>query len=273
MKQPKLTTLILSTLLSAAIGLPAASAQTELVNGKYRVVLKLNDNNFTSLKNSGYVRAEVPKSQRDKIVAVKIVKQGSFIDEPIEIAAESLLSRGVLSIRITNAILEQIEFRPVLVKVTENGFSKVLLDYQTAKMDPSESEETAPPLPQLDDTRRFFVRRDEGNGIVAWTPEASVLSLKTDYGNYDVPWAQIEAVHLGQADAVSVIFRNGDKISGQLNQPTINLITAWGDHDVEAGRLFSFTRSSEQKFMPANSPNGVKYLLYGTTDDRQSAGY
>ena len=273
MNKSTFTNLVFALFISAVVGLPIAGAQTETVNEKYRVVLKLNSESLSSLRNTGFVKAEIPKSQRDKVVGVKIVKLSGFINEPIKLEANTSVSRGVLRIKITNAMMDQLEFRPVLIKVTEKGFTKVLLDYSTANTNRAADEATASQTPQINAKNRFFVRRDEKNGIAASIPEASTLSVKTDYGTYEIPWSEIEAVHIDVVQNVSVILRNGDKMSGKLNQNKFKLLTVWGDHEIPAARLYSFTRTEQQKFLATNSMSGVKFLLYDFSRNRRSVGY
>lgn len=260
-------------LVAAIAGAPIVSAQTEKVDEKYRVVLKLNEQSFASLETTGFVKAEIPKSQRDKVVAVKIVKLDAFVDEPLEATAETTISRGVMNIEISKAIMEQLEFRPVLINVTQNGFSKVLLSYNPNKKDDPSEDNSEAIAEQFVEESRFFVRRDKENGIVAGTHEASTLSVKTDYGIYDVPWSKIEAAHFDQSENVSIILRNGDKMSGKLNQNKFKLKTLWGDHEIDSSKIHSFTKTKDQQFLATNSQNGAKFLLYNTAGGRRSVGY
>lgn len=219
-----------------------------------RVVLRLTKETLKKLSESGFAKAAVTKNKNDQVVSLRLVPFQTFIEKQDAVKTTTKVNRDVLEVEITDEILRRLSFQPLEIPVMKSGFSKVLLVY-------NRSDSTSQPPTDL--VNRFFiVRKEDGNGIYANV--AGDLGVKTNFGLYSIPFQQIEAVHFSQSGTDSVILKNGDKLTAEVDTTQISIRSEFGTHEFETSDLFSLTKSNQHRFLrnSMDGDNAVKFVYY-----------
>ena len=141
------------------------------------------------------------------------------------------------------------------VKESESDFAQIIIKYE-APVTPS-------PMLAGSDQDTYFIRLADAQLMAGNLNDFDNFSMKTKFGDVSIPTDQIAGIRFkidNKNSAVAVLV-NGDTITGQPTIPAIELVTDWGQADIEPKFIQSLTTSSNSRFFQETGDFGVRWRL------------
>jgi len=220
-----------------------------------RYSLTLNNEYLVNLKASGSLKSEVSATARDKIAYVELRYEDSKDKTPIELDIDIIRDGSDAVIVLDNELIAKIKGQPVRIPAKENGFSRVLLKYDTPAVGNKSSEIISEDL--------LFVRLSDVKSLAGELDEISEITLATKFGDVTIPMEQIAGIklHTDDDDSAVVVFVDGDVLTGVPSLPMLKLSTDWGKAEVNPEAVRSITTTSNSKFSRQNTDFGTRWKL------------
>ena len=222
-----------------------------------RFVLKLDNKLVGSLRSFGSLRSAVPEENRNKINFLELQYMESEDEEPIELGIPITISGENASVTLDEDLIGQMKGQPVRipVKESESDFAQIIIKYE-APVTPS-------PMLAGSDQDTYFIRLADAQLMAGNLNDFDNFSMKTKFGDVSIPTDQIAGIRFkidNKNSAVAVLV-NGDTITGQPTIPAIELVTDWGQADIEPKFIQSLTTSSNSRFFQETGDFGVRWRL------------
>ena len=226
------------------------SREADLIN-KYVLILNLSDQQINRLRVNGSLSTRVPAKIVNRVGAVRIKRTESFRSDPFKVTnAKTQRSNSTASVEIDNSVLERLAYQPVDIQIFESGFNVLRLKFNAlgfvAGKLPKEFE------PSADQSAPFvFARINSKRGVYGSLLNFETLSIKTQFGEVDVPFADIDGIRFndGNVNRAFVVLKKGDVFSGEIDLDTITLKSRWGEQELKVSELESITSNREIIFL------------------------
>ena len=222
-----------------------------------RFVLKLNSELVGKLRSFGSLRSEVPEENRNKINFIELQYKETEDEEPIELGIPLGIAGTNASVTLDEDLIGQVKGQPVRipVKKSEGKFSQIILKYE-APVTPS-------PMLAGSEKDTYFIRLTDAQLMAGNLEGFDNFSMKTKFGDVNIPTDQIAGIRfkIDNKDTAVVVLSNGDTVTGQPTVPAIELVTDWGQADIEPEFIQSLTTSSNSRFFQETNDFGVRWRL------------
>jgi len=222
-----------------------------------RFVLKLDNKLVGSLRSFGSLRSEVPEANRNKIDFIELQYDETDDEEPIDLGLPITLSGENASITLDEDLIGQVKGQPVRIPVDATGsdFAQIIIKYE-APVTPS-------PMLAGSDEDTYFIRLTDAQLMAGNLDGFDSFSMKTKFGEIDIPTDQIAGIRfkIDANDSAVAVLANGDTVTGQPTIPAIELVTDWGQADIEPEFIQSVTTSSNSRFFQETGDFGVRWRL------------
>ena len=154
-------------------------------------------------------------------------------------------------------LIGQMKGQPVRIPVkgSQGGFSQIIIKYE-APVTPS-------PMLAGSNQDTYFIRLADAQLMAGNLNNFDTFSLKTKFGDVTIPTDQIAGIRfkIDNENSAVVILLNGDTLTGKPTIPAIELMTDWGQADIEPKFIQSLTTSSNSRFFQETGDFGVRWRL------------
>lgn len=235
-----------------ALVLTIALTSTSVAQDRYS--LTLNNDFISKLKEFGSLKSEVSASARDKIGVIELRFDDTKDQTPVDLDVEVNIVQDDAIIVLDEQLIAKIKGQPVRIETTENGFSRVLLKYDSPAVIESAMVIT-------DNT--VFIRLSDVKSIAGDLDSLESITLKCNFGEVTLPMDQIAGIkmHTDENNSAVVILNDGDSITGVPELPTLTLMTDWGKAEVLPEAIQSITTTANSKFARSNTDFGTRWIL------------
>ena len=117
------------------IALLIAITMTSSTFAQDRYSLTLDNQFISKLKEFGSLKSEVSASARDRIRIIELDFEGTTEATPVELDVEVNIVGSDAVIILDDSLIAKIKGQPVRIPTDTNGFSRVLLKYDSPAMD------------------------------------------------------------------------------------------------------------------------------------------
>ena len=128
----KINLICLLALVCPALSLSVAHAEEERVSA----VIMMQDADVASLKQSGYIKMAIPQQLVDRVDSVTLKRPVRFKDEAAVLYNDVDRRSGMVSVRVDDATIEQMDYQPVELRIFESGFSSIVVQYRPGNSTP-----------------------------------------------------------------------------------------------------------------------------------------
>lgn len=237
------------------VAVAASMLCTTTAFAQTRYTLTLNKQFIDTLQNSGSLKSEVPASNRKKIAFVEIRYDETKSNDHVNLDVAIRRQGDDAIIVLDDETIAKIKGQPIRIAVQDNGFSRVLLKYDTPAISPQQSsvisEETV------------FIRLSDVNSLAGELDNLETVKLECKFGSISIPMDQIAGIrlHTDADDSAVVVLNNGDVITGVPELSLMKLTTDWGKAEVEPDSIESITTTQGGKFSRQNTDFGSRWTL------------
>lgn len=220
-----------------------------------RYSLTLSNEFISKLQEFGSLKSEVSASARDKIGVIELRFEDTKDETPVEleIGVDILGSDAVII--LDNDLIAKIKGQPVRIPTDKNGFSRVLLKYDS----PAMTNESA--MVMNDNT--VFVRLSDVKSIAGELVGLDSITMDCKFGQVTIPLAQIAGIqmHVDEKNSAVIVLNDGDSLTGVPEVPMLTLSTDWGTAEVLPESIKSITTTANSKFSRKNTDFGTRWEL------------
>lgn len=212
-------------------------ASTFAATGGDRVaaVIELQDTDVASLMATGYFKMEIPRAYKDRIASVVLKRPVRFKDD-LAILFNDVDRRGsAIAIDVDDAVMEQIDYQPVELKLYESNLTHIVVHYQPGNGSFISSKALA-------EGPMFLATLEDGKAIQGTLVDREEFTLASGMGAVDVNLSDVFEIRFEDDNRISVTMLNGDSLSGKNPISSITVNSRWGDELLMASRLASISR-------------------------------
>ena len=219
------------------------------------LTIDMDDRKMASIQETGYLRVAIPAAFRGRVDAVRLKRPVSFKTEQFQLDKAVDKLNDTVTVNINQALLEQLDYQPVVAKIYYSDFANVLLVYQRRRPgDPvglAERENKATAV----DSPRFYARVDDQRGMYGWMEGLANFKLNSDFGEVVINSTDIAGIKFNANNSGSVAIRlnSGATISGYVNFDEIIMKCSWGTQKLSLAEIDSIV--SDRKFRFAADPH------------------
>ena len=130
----KINLLCLLALLCPVLIVPGAHAADD---DRVSAVIVLQDADVASLKQTGYMKMAIPEHLVNRVDSVTLKRPVRFKDEAAVLYNDVDRRSGLVSVRVDDATMEQIDYQPVELRIFESGFSSIVVQYRPGNSTPA----------------------------------------------------------------------------------------------------------------------------------------
>jgi hypothetical protein len=220
-----------------------------------RYSLTLSNEFISKLKEFGSLKSEVSASARDKIGVIELRFADTKDETPVELDIDVNIAGSDAAIILDEDLIAKIKGQPVRIPTDKNGFSRVLLKYDS----PALSTESA--MVMSDNT--VFVRLSDVKSIAGELDGLDSITMACKFGEVTIPLDQIAGIqmHVDEKNSAVIVLNDGDALTGVPEIPMLTLITDWGKAEVEPESIQSITTTANSKFSRKNTDFGTRWEL------------
>lgn len=237
------------------IALFIAITMTTSAFSQDRYSLTLSNEFIIKLKEFGSLKSEVSESARDKIGVIELRFEDTKSATPVELDIDVNILGADAVIILDDGLIAKIKGQPVRIPTIENGFSRVLLKYDSPALASKSS------VIMSDDT--VFIRLSDVKSIAGELEDVDSITMACKFGEVTIPMDQIAGIqmHVDEKNSAVIVMNNGDTLTGVPEVPMLVLTTDWGTAKVQPGSIKSITTTANSKFSRKNTDFGTRWEL------------
>ena len=237
------------------IALLIAITMTSSTFAQDRYSLTLNNEFIYTLKEVGSLKSEVSASARDQIGTIVLRFADTMDQTPVELDIDVDIVGTDAVIILDNDLIAKIKGQPVRIPTEQNGFSRVLLKYDSPAVVGNAANVVS------DNT--VFVRLSDVKSLAGELDGIDSISMSCKFGQITIPLDQIAGIqmHTDEKNSAVVVLNNGDVITGVPTIPMLTLMTDWGMAEVMPESIKSITTTANSKFARKNTDFGTRWIL------------
>ncbi len=237
------------------IALLIAITMTTSALAQDRYSLTLSNEFISKLKEFGSLKSEVSESARDKIGVIELRFEDTKSATPVELDIDVNILGEDAVIVLDEGLIAKIKGQPVRIPTDQNGFSRVLLKYDS----PAMINESA--VVMSDNT--VFIRLSDVKSIAGELEDLDSITMTCKFGEITIPLEQIAGIqmHVDENNSAVAVLSNGDSITGVPDVPMLTLTTDWGTAEVLPEAIKSITTTANSKFSRKNTDFGTRWEL------------
>ena len=220
-----------------------------------RYSLTLSNEFIIKLKEFGSLKSEVSETARDKIGVIELRFEDTKLATPVELDIDvSILGTDAIIV-LDEELIAKIKGQPVRIPTNVNGFSRVLLKYDSPAMVTKSS------VVMSDNT--VFIRLSDVKSIAGELEGLDSISMTCKFGEVTIPLEQIAGIqmHVDEKNSAVVVMNDGDSLTGVPDIPMLTLTTDWGTAEVLPEAIKSITTTANSKFSRKNTDFGTRWQL------------
>jgi len=235
------------------IALLIAITMTSSASAQDRYSLTLSNEFIYKLKEFGSLKSEVSETARDRIGIIELRFADTKSEPPVDLDIDVNVVGPDAVIVLDEGLIAKIKGQPVRIPTQENGFSRVLLKYDTPAVKPA--------MIMSDNT--VFVRLSNVKSIAGELANLKSIDMKCKFGDITIPLDQIAGIQLNadEDNAAVIIFNDGDALTGVPTIPMLTLMTDWGKAEIMPESIKSITTTANSKFSRKNTDFGTRWIL------------
>ncbi|MEM7453442.1 MAG: hypothetical protein AAF456_03705 [Planctomycetota bacterium] len=214
----------------------------------YRVVLRMDQRTHASLSLNGFAKSKVPEAQEGRVGIVRLISPNALVDRTIDFAAEMTVEEGVLTIKVTDEMMHQLEFQSIEINTAQYGFDSILLEAQPGALDRELELELDGEVGG--DAPELFVQVSASRGIMARVRNRTTLDVQTSVGEVEIPLGEILALNfdIDGNGTLLVVLKDGSRLTGQTTLRELEIVTRRGLHTVPLEEVTGFTHQDGARF-------------------------
>jgi hypothetical protein len=212
-------------------------------------VIVLQDADVASLKQTGYLKMAIPPALINRVDSVTLKRPVRFKDEAAILFNDVDRRSGMVSVRVDDATMEQIDYQPVELKIYESGFSSIVVEYLPGNSTP-------PKKASKDDSAVFVTNLANSKSLTGRLADMKEFMIKSELGEIDVVLDEVSQIKFEEDERATIQMENGDKVSGKIDFRNITINSRWGLEDLKVSDIVSISKPISNS-MVAPSVNAV----------------
>ncbi len=219
------------------------------------LTIDMDDSKMASIRQTGYLQVAIPAAYRGRVDAVRLKRPVSFKTKAFQLDKAVDKLNDTVTVNINQALLDQLDYQPVLAKVYYSDFTNVLLIYQRRKPGDPVGLAERENKPTVNDSRRFYARVDAQRGLYGWMEGLAKIKLQSDFGEVVINSTDISGIKFNANNSGSVAIRlnSGESVSGYVNFDEIKMKCSWGRQKLSLAEIDSIV--SDRNFRFAADPH------------------
>lgn len=237
------------------ITLLIAIAMTSSAIAQDRYSLTLSNDFISKLKEFGSLKSEVSPSARDKIAIIELRFNDTKSEIPVDLEVDVTRDASDAVIVLDEDLIAKIKGQPIRIPVQENGFSRVLLKYDS----PVLMNKSA----MIINDNTVFVRLSDVKSMAGELSDLESIDVVCKFGKINLPLDQIAGIqmHTDAKNSAVIVLNNGDSLTGVPSLPTLTLMTDWGKAEILPDAVQAITTTASSKFIRKNTNFGTRWTL------------
>ena len=228
----KINLICLLALVCPVLSLSVVHADEERVSA----VIMMQDADVASLKQSGYIKMAIPQQLVDRVDSVTLKRPVRFKDEAAVLYNDVDRRSGMVSVRVDDATIEQMDYQPVELKIFESGFSSIVVHYRPGNSTPAKKA-------SKDDSAVFVTNLSNSKSLTGRLADMKGFTIESDLGEIDVVLDEVSQITFEADDRATVQMENGDQVSGEIDFRNITVKSRWGLEDLKVSDIVSISKS------------------------------
>ena len=219
------------------------------------LTIDMDDNKMASIRQTGYLQVAIPAAYRGRVDAVRLKRPVSFKKEAFQLDKSVDKLNDTVTVSINQALLDQLDYQPVLAKIYYSDFANVLVIFKPRKPGDPVGLAERENKPTANDSPRFYARVDDQRGLYGWMDGLAKIKLNSEFGEVvinstDIAGMKFNANNLG---SVAVRLNSGASVSGYVNFDEIKMKCSWGTQKLSLTEIDSIVL--DRKFRFAADPH------------------
>ncbi len=232
----------------ASSAMPAAGSYAATDQDRVSAVIELQDADVASLKQTGFIKMAIPPGMRDRVASVILKRPVRFKDDSAVLFNDVDRRSGMVSIKIDDSTMEQIDYQPVELKIYESGFSSIVVQYQPGNSRPTRKA-------SKNDSAVFVTSLTNTKSLTGRIADMKEFSIKSGLGVIDVDLDEVSQITFEDDSRANVMLENGDKLSGKISFKDITINSRWGLEDLKVADIVSITKPISSPVSPNLNPS------------------
>ncbi len=216
--------------------LTISSANAAGEEDRVSAVIVLQDADVVSLKQTGFIKMAIPPAMIDRVDSVTLKRPIRFKDEAAVLFSDVDRRNAMVSVRIDDATMEQIDYQPVELKIFESGFSSIVVQYRPGNSKPAQKS-------SKDDSGIFVTQLNNSKSLTGRFAGMKEFAIKSELGEIDVVLEDVSQITFEDDDRATVQMNNGDQLSGEIDFRNITINSRWGLEDLKVSEIAIISRS------------------------------
>ena len=246
----------LTSIFSAAVLVVVGVASAASAQDAASYPLVLTTSNLDAMVQGRLLTSPVVNVEKQNSIQSIVIKyEATQNNPPVELNVDMTYSNGKIDVVIDQNLLSRIKGQPVVFEVGQRPVTEVILKYDA----PVASD----PVMGGGGEGAVFIRLSDTKRMAGKIEGLNEIKLKTVIGELNIPMSEIAGIkfHTTSDDKAVVILNNGDSVTGIPSIAAIELITDWGQADIEPEFIQSMTSTSGAKFRQESTDFGVRWTL------------
>lgn len=222
------------------------------------MTVELDSKEIAALRVKGLLRTNVPAAYRNRLDAIEIKRSTSFKAEHFVLHDAVDKVQDSLTLTISEASLDRLEYQPIKAKIYYSQASSVVLvlDRQKGKRSGGVAEKLS--RPTANDSPKLFVRIDDRRGLSGWMSGLAKIDMTAGFGSLSVNTNKIAGIRFN-ADAAGnavVQLKSGQSLVGRPSFDSILMKCSWGIQKLAVSEIESVTVNREARFVKVTGSQG-----------------
>ena len=219
------------------------------------LTIDMDDNKMASIRQTGYLQVAIPAAYRGRVDAVRLKRPVSFKKEAFQLDKSVDKLNDTVTVSINQALLDQLDYQPVLAKIYYSDFANVLVIFNPRKPGDPVGLAERENKPTSNDSPRFYARVDDHRGLYGWMDGLAKIKLNSEFGEVVINSTDIAGMKFNANNSGSVAIRlnSGASVSGHVNFDEIKMKCSWGTQKLSLAEIDSIVL--DRKFRFAADPH------------------
>jgi len=219
------------------------------------LTVDMDDRKLDSIRQTGYLRVAIPAEYRGRVDAVRLKRPVSFKTKEFQLDKSVDKLNSTVTVAINQALLDQLDYQPIVAKIYYSDFANVLLVYKPRKPGDPVGLAERENKPTAADSPRFYARVDDQRGLYGWVEGLAKLKLNSDFGEVILRSTDIAGIKFNANNSGSVAIRlnSGGSVSGYVDFDQIRMKCSWGTQKLSLAEIDSIVM--DRKFRFAADPH------------------
>ena len=214
------------------------------------LTIDMDQSKLDSIRQTGFLQVAIPAAYRGKVDAVRLKRPVSFKTEEFQLEKAIDKINSNVTLTINQALLDQLDYQPVIAKIYYSDFSNLLLVYRQRKPGEQVGLAQRENKPTAADSPRFYARVDDKRGLYGWMDGLAKIKLNSDFGEVIINSTDITGIkfNANKSGSVAIRLNSGASVSGYVDFDEINMKCSWGTQKLSLAKIDSIVLDRNFRF-------------------------